>query len=71
MKTRKFWIEALERASKSAAQAVIGLIPLDQFDVLHMDVKLAVSVAVGAAVLSVLTSIVTAPAGPDDSPSAV
>ncbi|GAA2516545.1 holin [Winogradskya humida] len=71
MLTKKFWLQAGERAVKSAAQALIGLIPLDQFNVLHADVPLALGVACGALVLSVLTSIVTAGVGEKDDPSAV
>ncbi|AGL19485.1 holin [Actinoplanes sp. N902-109] len=71
MWTKKFWKQAGERAVKSAAQALIGLWPLDQFNVLHADVPLAAGLAVGAAVLSVLTSIVTANVGEPNDPSAV
>lgn len=71
MFTKSFWKQAGERAVKSAAQALIGLVPLDQFNVLHADPLLAFGVAAGAAVLSVLTSIVTSAVGEPDSPSAV
>jgi hypothetical protein len=71
MFTRRFWRQAAERAAKSAAQAVIGLWPLDHFDVLQSDWRLALSVAGGAAVLSLLSSVVTARIGERDDPSAV
>lgn len=70
MWTAKFWKQALERAIKSAAQALIGLWLVDGvFNVLTVDVKLAGGVAAGAAVLSVLTSLVSLPIGDTDSPS--
>lgn len=72
MGTAPFWKQVAERAIKSAAQALLGIWALDAgFDVLHADLVLAAGVAVGAAVLSVLTSIVTAGTGEQDSPSAV
>lgn len=66
-----FWKQVAERAAKSAAQGLLGLWALDGFDALHADYKLAVGVAAGAALLSVLTSIVSIPFGEPDSPSAV
>jgi hypothetical protein len=71
MWTKKFWKEAAERAVKSAAQSLLGLWALDGFNVLHADFALAGGVAGGAALLSVLTSIVTSGIGAKDSPSAV
>lgn len=71
MWTTSFWKQAAERAVKSAAQSLIGLWTLDGFNVLHADFPLAAGVAGGAAVLSVLTSIVTAGIGEPGDPSAV
>lgn len=71
MWTSNFWKATAERALKSAAQAIIGLMVGDTvFDIWQADYKKALGVAVGAAVLSVLTSVVSAPVGSDkDSPS--
>lgn len=66
-----FWRQAVERAVKSAAQALLGLWALDGFNVLNADYRLGFGVAAGAAVLSVLTSIVSLVVGPQDSPSLV
>lgn len=67
-----FWKAAAERALKSAAQGLLGLWALDKFDALHADWKLAGGVALGAAVLSLLTSVVSSPFGPTPgSPSLV
>lgn len=72
MFTAKFWRESAERAIKSAAQALIGLWALDgAFNVLTVDLQLAGGVAAGAAVMSVLTSLVTSGVGEPNSPSAV
>lgn len=71
MWTKNFWKQTAERAVKSAAQAMIGLWPLDKFDVLQADWKLAGGVALGGAVLSVLFSLVTSGVGQPDDPSAV
>lgn len=67
-----FWKEAFERAVKSAAQALLGLWVLDGgFNVMSADFKLAAGIAGGAAVLSVLTSLVSSKVGPAGSPSLV
>ncbi|MEU8264493.1 holin [Micromonospora sp. NPDC048999] len=71
MFTSKFWKAAVERAVKSGAQALLGLWALDGFNVVDADFRLAAGVAAGAAVLSVLTSVVSAGAGQPDSPSLV
>lgn len=71
MFTKSFWKQTAERAMKSAAQGLLGLWALDGFNVLHADWELAGGVAAGAAVLSVLTSIVSLPFGEPASPSAV
>jgi len=71
MFTRNYWAQVAERAIKSAAQALIGLWPLDHFDVLQADWELAGGVALGAAVLSILFSLVTSGTGQPNSPSAV
>lgn len=71
MFTKTFWKQALERATKSAVQAVLGLGILDGANVLHFDWKLAGATALGAFVVSVLTSLVSLPFGQSDSPSTV
>lgn len=71
MWTKNFWKQAAERAVKSAAQALIGMWTLDGFNVLHADFPLAAGIAGGAAVLSLLTSIVTSGIGEANDPSAV
>lgn len=71
MFTSNFWKQAAERAVKSAAQAVIGIWTLDGFNVLNADWGLAGGTALGAAALSVLTSLVTSGIGQPGDPSAV
>lgn len=76
MFTVAFWKAAAERAIKSAAQAIIGAVVLSDTgptNLFELDAKLAVGVAAGGAVLSVLTSIISAPisgAGPSLAPKA-
>lgn len=55
--TRAFWRDAIERAVKTAAQFALGAIGADQLDVVSADWGGIVSLAVGGAVLSILTSI--------------
>jgi hypothetical protein len=71
MWTKNFWKQAAERAVKSAAQALIGMWTLDGFNVLQADFPLAAGIAGGAAVLSLLSSIVTSGIGEANDPSAV
>jgi hypothetical protein len=71
MFTKSFWKQTAERAAKSSAQALLGLWTLDGFNILHADWQLAGGVALGAAALSTLTSIVTSGIGEKGSPSAV
>ncbi len=71
MWTTKFWTEALERAVKSGAQAALLFFGADKLDVLNVDWTTAASLVAGAAVLSVLTSIVSANIGPKETPSLV
>lgn len=68
MRTKAFWLDALERAVKTAAQAVIasGLISA----AVSIDWQAITGIGLTAALLSVLTSIGSARVG-DDSPSLV
>jgi hypothetical protein len=72
MWTRKFWMDAAERAAKSAAQAALLYFGGDQvFDAWQAHWAGAGAVALGAAVLSVLTSLVSAKVGDSSSASLV
>lgn len=64
MWTRKFWIAATERAIKTAAQALLGLwIGQSVVNLWDINFKQAVGVAIGAMILSYLTSLVSMPVG--------
>lgn len=64
MLTTAFWIGVMDRAVKSFAQALLLLWGADAaFNVVEVDVRGAFGVAAGAAVLSFLTSLVSAPIG--------
>lgn len=71
MFNRAFWAAALERAIKTAAQAIIGLwvVADGVFDILHVNWTQTFGIAAGMFVLSIITSIVSLPFGPAASPS--
>lgn len=62
--TSAFWTGAVDRGVKSFAQALLLLWGADAgFNILEISIGPALGVAAGAAVLSLLTSIVSAPVG--------
>ena len=67
----KFWKGTLERAIRTAAQAVIALLSTDVAGILKVDWVQTVSVAAMAAFMSVLMSIVATGVGDHESPSFV
>lgn len=70
MLTKAFWLGLVDRAVKSFAQALLLLWGADAgFNVLHVDFRGALGVAAGALVLSVLTSLISAPIGEADTTS--
>lgn len=69
--TRTYWLAVAERSLKTAAQALLLFVGADRFDWLAFDWSRAAAVAIGAIVVSVLTSLVSAPIGPAGSPSLV
>ena len=72
MLTAQFWAGATDRAVKSFAQSLIVLWTADEgFNVLDISVGPTFGVAVGAAALSLLTSIVSAPVGDRGSTSLI
>jgi hypothetical protein len=72
MYTAQFWKDATERAVKTAAQAVILFLGADvALDAVSADWPSAASFALGGAVLSYLTSIVSAPMGDKGTASVV
>lgn len=61
--TGSFWLDALERAIKTAAQAILGLIGSNVVEVTSLDWK-EIGIATGFTTgLSVLTSIVSSGIG--------
>lgn len=64
MLTAAFWTGAIDRAVKSFAQALLLLLGADAgLNILDVDFVAALGIAVGAFILSILTSLVSAPAG--------
>jgi hypothetical protein len=72
MFTVTFWKQTTERAIKSAAQALLGLwVGAQAFNAWDADWKKASGVALGGALLSMLTSLASASVGRSNSPSLV
>lgn len=76
--TRTFWRHTLERAIKTAAQfplalwtTVEGSQAAGWIDPFTMDWRVFASAAVSGALFSILTSLASAPASNDDTPSLV
>lgn len=66
MWTGLFWKAAAERAIKTAAQVVVTFLGADVVNAFAVDYERVAGIAAGAAVVSVLTSLVSAPAGPPE-----
>lgn len=73
MFTKKFWTETSERALKTLAQTFLALTAAEAvFEAFTADWQTIAGVSLGAAILSLATSIVSANIGPDKgSPSLV
>lgn len=71
MFSKRFWVSASERAIKTFAQTFLALAGAQAFDVLNADWVSLLSVSLGAAFLSYLTSIVSAEIGDRGTPSLV
>lgn len=63
MNTKLFWSDTLERAVKTFAQTLVALLGAESFNVLQEDWKVKLSVAGGATLVSILTSIASAGTG--------
>lgn len=69
MFTVPFWKAAAERAVKTFAQTLVVLLGASAVDILAVDWPQALSLAAGAAVVSVLTSIASDAVTAQDGPS--
>lgn len=71
MRTKKFWIDALERAASTAAQAAIAMIGMDQFNAIQADWKAIAGTALGAAILSILKAMAASRVGSHENASLI
>lgn len=71
MLTRVFWLAAVERAVKTAAQTALVTLGADRVDAFDADWRLVAGMALGGAVLSVLSSLASTQVGDPDDPSAL
>jgi len=69
--TAMFWKDAAERAVATAAQALVAVLGVDGLDWLQIDGRGIAATAAGAAVLSVLKSLVASRVNDPDSASLV
>lgn len=69
MWTKQFWVDSAERAIRTFAQALIAVLGAGAVNILTVDWVQALSVAAGAAVLSLLTSIASSGFGAKGTPS--
>ena len=67
--TRAFWLAAVERAAKTAAQSAILVFGADQVNALQADWVTVGGFALGGFVLSLLTSVGSGAATSADGPS--
>lgn len=71
MFTSLFWKLSAERAVKTFAQTLAGVLVVSGVGLFQADWRSAVSTAAMAAVVSILTSLGSVKVGPEDSPSVV
>jgi hypothetical protein len=63
MRTKTFWIDAGERTIRTIAQSLLALMGTDALGIVGLDWTQMFSVAIGAGLMSVLTSIVATGVG--------
>lgn len=69
--SKTFWVDAVERAVKTFAQASVAVLSVDTFGLLDVNYIQWLSVAGLSSVISLLTSIASGSAGKTDSASLV
>ena len=71
MFTALFWKGTIERAVKTIAQTLLAMWGAQWFNIMEVDWPQTLSVVATAAVLSVLSSLLSAGVGPSGTPSLV
>ena len=69
MITKQFWLDTAERAVRTFAQALLALLGAGAVNILSVDWPQALSVSAGAALVSVLMSVVASGIGAKGTPS--
>jgi len=69
--TTGFWRGAAERAVKTAAQTAVAFFVVGETGVADVDWATIGGISLVAAIVSVLTSLASAPFGPENTPSLV
>jgi ABC-type uncharacterized transport system permease subunit len=70
--SKAFWLSTTERAVKTFVQALLAVLTIGPaFNILHANWSEALGVSLGATVLSILTSLASAPVGAPGSASMV
>ena len=63
MRNKSFWIDAAERTIRTIAQSLLALMGTDALGIVGLDWMQMFSVAIGAGLMSLLTSIVATGVG--------
>jgi len=63
MRTKVFWTDAGERTIRTVAQSLLALMGTDALGIVGLDWMQMISVAIGAGLMSLLTSIVATGVG--------
>lgn len=64
--TVEFWLDATDRAIRTAAQSLATTLGGDAFNLWEVNSKAVLGVALGSAAFSILTSIIAIPFGQGD-----
>lgn len=64
--TAEFWLDAVDRAIRTAAQSLATTLGGDAFNLWEVDSRAVLGVALGSSAFSILTSIIAIPFGQEE-----